>query len=68
LFFHLIATEGASKAVTVTFLVPATASMWAWLLLGEPITTGIVTGIAIVLFATAMSLGLLKKPAFLQNA
>lgn len=65
LFFHLISTEGASKAVTVTFLVPATASIWAWLLLGEPITTGIVTGIAVVLVATAMSLGMLKKPAFL---
>ncbi len=67
LFFHLISTEGASKAVTVTFLVPATASIWAWLLLGEPITTGIVTGIAVVLVATAMSLGILRKPAFLSN-
>lgn len=67
LFFHLISTEGASKAVTVTFLVPATASIWAWLLLGEPITTGIVTGIAVVLMATAMSLGILRKPAFLNN-
>ncbi len=62
LFFHLISSEGANKAVTVTFLVPATASIWAWLLLGEPITTGIVTGIAIVLLATAMSLGIIKKP------
>lgn len=67
LFFHLISTEGASKAVTVTFLVPATASIWAWLLLGEPITTGIVTGIAVVLMATAMSLGILRKPAFLRS-
>ena len=63
LFFHLITTEGASKAVTVTFLVPATASIWAWLLLGEPITTGIVIGIAIVLLATALSLGIIKMPA-----
>ena len=61
LFFHLIATEGASKAVTVTFLVPATASVWAWLLLSEPITFGTVTGISIVLIATAMALGLLQK-------
>lgn len=61
LFFHLIATEGANKAVTVTFLIPATASIWAWLLLGEPITTGIITGIAIVLLATAMSLGIFKR-------
>lgn len=62
LFFHLIASEGASKAVTVTFLVPATASIWAWLLLSEPITPGTVAGISIVLIATAMALGLLKLP------
>lgn len=58
LFFHLIATEGAGKAVSVTFLVPATASIWAWLLLGEPITFGTVAGISIVLGATALTLGL----------
>lgn len=61
LFFHLIATEGANKAVTVTFLVPATASIWAWLILDEPITPGTVAGIAIVLCATALALGLLGK-------
>lgn len=61
LFFHLIATEGASKAITVTFLVPATASIWAWLFLGEPVTFGTVSGIAIVLCATALALGLLGK-------
>lgn len=61
LFFHLIAAEGSSKAVTVTFLVPATASVWAWLFLGEPITIGTITGIAVVLCATALSLGLIGK-------
>lgn len=58
LFFHLIATEGASKAVTVTFLIPVTASLWAWLLLHEPITSGSVIGMAIVLSATALALGI----------
>ncbi|MBR7799258.1 DMT family transporter [Undibacterium fentianense] len=67
LFFHLISTEGASKAVTVTFLIPATASIWAWLLLNEPITPGIITGIMIVLLATAMSLGIFKLPASLKR-
>jgi drug/metabolite transporter (DMT)-like permease len=61
LFFQLIATEGASKAVTVTFLVPATASLWAWLLLGEPVTSGTVLGISVVLLATAIALGLVGK-------
>lgn len=61
IFFHLIAAEGASKAVTVTFLVPATASLWAWLFLGEPITAGTVAGIVTVLCATALALGLFGK-------
>jgi drug/metabolite transporter (DMT)-like permease len=61
LFFHLIAAEGASKAITVTFLVPATASIWAWLFLGEPVTPGTVAGIAVVLCATALALGLAGK-------
>lgn len=61
IFFHLIAAEGASKAITVTFLIPAMASLWAWWLLAEPITFGTVSGIAIVLCATALSLGLFNK-------
>lgn len=61
LYFHLISTEGSSKAVTVTFLVPATASIWAWLLLDEPITLGTVTGISIVLCATALALGIIGR-------
>ena len=68
LFFHLIATEGSSKAITVTFLVPATASIWAWIFLGEPITAGTVAGIASVLCATALALELPGKwKAFLVN-
>ncbi len=61
LFFHLISAEGSSKAITVTFLVPATAAVWAWLFLGEPITLGTVAGIALVLCATAIALGLAGK-------
>jgi drug/metabolite transporter (DMT)-like permease len=61
LFFQLISAEGATKAITVTFLVPMTASLWAWLLLDEPVTAGTVAGIAIVLLATATALR--AKPA-----
>jgi drug/metabolite transporter (DMT)-like permease len=61
LFFRLIAEEGPSKAVMVTFLIPAAASIWAWLFLGERITAGMVTGLAIVLCATALALGLFEK-------
>ncbi|WMW81818.1 DMT family transporter [Undibacterium cyanobacteriorum] len=68
MFFQLISTEGASKAVTVTFLIPATASIWAAIFLGEAITHGIVIGIAIVLCATAISLGLIKIPGLSRKA
>lgn len=68
MFFQLISTEGASKAVTVTFLIPATASIWAAIFLKEPITHGIILGIAIVLCATAISLGLIKIPGSQRKA
>jgi drug/metabolite transporter (DMT)-like permease len=61
LFFHLIAAEGPGKAVMVTFLVPAAASVWAWLILREPITAGTVIGLAIVLSATALALGIVGQ-------
>jgi len=38
-----------------------TASLWGWLLLDEPVTVGTVTGIAVVLIATATALR--AKPA-----
>lgn len=62
LFFQLISSEGATKAITVTFLIPVFASLWAWLLLDEPITGGTIAGIAIVLAATATALRA-KSPA-----
>jgi drug/metabolite transporter (DMT)-like permease len=63
LFFQLIAAEGATKAITVTFLVPMTASLWGWLLLDEPVTLGTVAGIAIVLMATATACAPNRRPA-----
>lgn len=38
LYFRLIRRVGASKTLTVTFLVPGFATLWGALLLGEPIT------------------------------
>jgi drug/metabolite transporter (DMT)-like permease len=61
LFFHLISTEGANKAITVTLVAPVTAALWAWLLLDEPITAGTVAGIALVACATALALELVGK-------
>jgi len=38
MFYRLISEEGVSRAMTVTFLVPAFATIWAALFLGEHIT------------------------------
>jgi drug/metabolite transporter (DMT)-like permease len=49
LFYRLINRVGAARAVTVTYLVPLFGVLWAWWLLGEPLTPAMaVAGILIV--------------------
>ena len=38
MYYRLIARIGASRASTVTYLVPLFGVAWAWMLLGEPLT------------------------------
>jgi drug/metabolite transporter (DMT)-like permease len=38
MYYRLIARIGASRASTVTYLVPVFAVAWAWMVLGEPLT------------------------------
>ena len=35
MYYRLIARIGASRASTVTYLIPVFGVAWAWLLLGE---------------------------------
>lgn len=51
LYFQLIAGLGATQAATVTFLVPIFSLLWGVLLLGEPITPGLIIGLAVILLA-----------------
>lgn len=37
-YYRLIARIGAARSVTVTYLVPLFGVLWAWALLGEPLT------------------------------
>lgn len=49
MFYRLIQRVGAATAVTVTYLVPLFGVLWAWLLLGEPLTASMaVAGVMIV--------------------
>jgi drug/metabolite transporter (DMT)-like permease len=57
LYFRLLSRWSATKATSVTFVIPAFGIFWGWLLLGEPITLSMLLGFALVLLATAMVMG-----------
>ena len=59
LFFRLIARVGASRAVTVTFLVPVFGTLWGALFLGEPVTASMLAGSAVVLLGTGLATGVI---------
>ena len=59
LFFRLIARVGASRAVTVTFLVPVFGTLWGALFRGEPGTASMLAGGAVVLLGTGLATGVI---------
>jgi drug/metabolite transporter (DMT)-like permease len=62
LFFRLIGRAGTTYAISVTFLLPAFATLWGWLFLAEVPTTRMWVGGAVILLGTALSTGTLKLP------
>ncbi|MBS0516802.1 MAG: DMT family transporter [Proteobacteria bacterium] len=65
LYFRILRAAGVERTVTVTFLVPLFALIWAALFLGEPITWAAATGCALVLFAVALIFE--KVPGFARR-
>lgn len=59
LYFRLISRVGPTYAMSVTYLVPAFAAFWGWLVLGEAITPAMLLGCAIILLGTALTTGVL---------
>ena len=55
LYYRLIHRIGASRAVTVTYLVPLFGVIWAWLALGEPLTISMAIAGALILSGVALS-------------
>lgn len=62
-FYRLIARVGATRAMTVTYLMPLFGTFYGVVLLGEPFGLGIAVGGLTVLIATALVTGLLAPRA-----
>jgi drug/metabolite transporter (DMT)-like permease len=61
LYFRLIQNVGATKALTVTYLIPLFAMLWGALFLNEAITVSMFLGCGLILMGTAIANGLLTK-------
>ena len=55
LYFRLLYRIGAARASTVTYLVPLFAVLWAWGVLGEPLTLSMAAAGALILAGVALS-------------
>jgi drug/metabolite transporter (DMT)-like permease len=60
LYFAIIASAGASRAILVTYLVPAFALAYGAVLLDEAITATALIGLGLVLAGTALATGLAR--------
>ncbi|MEO8718845.1 MAG: DMT family transporter [Burkholderiales bacterium] len=54
LYFRLIADIGATRALTVTYLVPLFGIVWGWLFLGEAMPAAALAGGALILSGTIL--------------
>ena len=63
LYFAIIASAGASRAILVTYLVPAFALAYGAMFLDEAITATALVGLALVLTGTALATGLARARA-----
>ena len=61
LYFALIARAGASRAILVTYLVPAFALVYGAVFLDEPVTASALAGLALILAGTALATGAVRR-------
>jgi len=54
-YYRLIARIGAARTATVTYLIPLFGVVWAWLLLGEPLTVTMALAGTLILSGVALS-------------
>lgn len=56
IYFKLIAEAGPARALTVTFLIPLFGVLWGFLFLGEALSPNMLTGGALIVAGTALTL------------
>ena len=61
LFFHLLATVGPARTITVTFVIPIFGILWGALFLGESVSPGMLEGCVVILIGTALATGVIKR-------
>lgn len=54
LYFRLIADVGATRALTVTYLIPLFGILWGWLFLGEALPASALAGGLLILAGTVL--------------
>lgn len=54
LYFRLIADVGATRALTVTYLIPLFGVLWGWLFLGEALPVSALGGGVLILAGTVL--------------
>ncbi len=65
LYFRLIADVGPTRAMTVTFLMPALGIVWGVIFLGETVTLPMLAGAALIVAGTA---AVLRPPRMARTA
>jgi drug/metabolite transporter (DMT)-like permease len=60
-YYRLIARIGAARTSTVTYLIPLFGVIWAWLILGEPLTLTMAVAGLLILAGVALSQQPLKR-------
>jgi drug/metabolite transporter (DMT)-like permease len=68
LYFGIVKGAGASKAILVTYLVPAMAVFYGAVFLGEPVEATSLAGLALVLGGVALATGVVRPGALRAKA